>query len=379
MSLFDRRKTPLGLYLSDISLKMIQFAKKPGGFSVQAYSDTKIPKGAVAGDTFSDPKLLSKTIRDAAANPKFGKITTPYVIASVPETKSFVRVIQMPSMSEKEAEEAVPWEAEAYVPLPIGQVYLDWVILYHGQSASQGGSEEGKMTVLITACSKDYIDQFVSVIKEAKLIPLALEVESQATARSLVSGNVMDETILIADIDTLRTSLIIFDKGILQFTSSVPIAGNLFTEELAKGLSLDMDAAEKLKRQSGLEDTGSPSAREAGRGAVRKTLIPVLNHLVDEIINTIRFYEEHSASGGKISRLLLSGGSSKLKHLPSFLHENLIHRLSNEHPLRSLPGLKVELGNPWGKILGQGQVPPLSREDSLSYATAIGLALREVE
>src|SRR3989344_3875998 len=371
MSFFDRRKTPLGLYLSDISLKMIQFAKKREGFSVQAYSDTKIPKGAVAGDILSDPKLLSKTIREAVDNPKFGKITTPYVIASIPETKSFVRVIQMPIMSEKEAEEAVPWEAEAYVPLPIGQVYLDWVILDPKRAAGQG--DESKMTVLITACPKDYIDQFVSVIKEAKLIPLALEVESQATARSLVSGNVMDETILIADIDTLRTSLIIFDKGILQFTSSVPIAGNLFTEELAKALSLDMDAAEKLKRESGIEDT------ERLGPAVRKALIPVLNHLVDEMINTIRFYEEHSASGGKISRLLLSGGSSKLKHLPSFLHENLTHRLSNEHPLRSLPGLKVELGNPWGKILGQGQVPPLSREDSLSYATAIGLALREVE
>ncbi|MDP3993834.1 MAG: type IV pilus assembly protein PilM [bacterium] len=374
---FDRRKTPLGLYLSDISLKMIQFTRKRGGFSVQAYSDTKIPKGAVAGDVLSDPKLLSKTIREAVDNPKFGKITTPYVIASVPETKSFVRVIQMPIVSEKEAEEAVPWEAEAYVPLPIGQVYLDWVIL---------GQEGDKMTVLITACPKDYVDQFVSIIKEAKLIPLALEVESQATARSLVSGDVMGETILIADIDTLRTSLIIFDKGILQFTSSVPIAGNLFTESIAKALSLDMVLAEKMKRETGLEDVDGkpaspalPAGRQAGRETVKKALIPVVKNLVDEIINTIRFYEEHSAQDRKISRLLLSGGSSKLKHLPSFIHENLTHRAIAEHSLRSLPGLKVELGNPWGKILKAGQVPPLSREDSLSYATAIGLALREAE
>ena len=228
------------------------------------------------------------------------------------------------------------------------------------------------MTVLITACPKDYVDQFVSIIKEAKLIPLALEVESQATARSLVSGDVMGETILIADINTLRTSLIIFDKGILQFTSSVPIAGNLFTESIAKALSLDMVLAEKMKRETGLEDVD-------GKETLKKALIPVVKNLVDEIINTIRFYEEHSAQDRKISRLLLSGGSSKLKHLPSFLHENLTHRAIAEHPLRSLPGLKVELGNPWGKILKAGQVPPLSREDSLSYATAIGLALREAE
>ena len=34
------------------------------------------------------------------------------------------------------------------------------------------------------------------------------------------------------------------------------------------------------------------------------------------------------------------------------------------------------VGNPWTMVLGSGQVAPISREDSLSYATAIGLAMR---
>ena len=48
MRLFKQSKTPLGLYISDISLKLIEFAREGEGFLVQAYSDTKIPKGVVA-------------------------------------------------------------------------------------------------------------------------------------------------------------------------------------------------------------------------------------------------------------------------------------------------------------------------------------------
>lgn len=363
LNLFSDHKLPIGLDISDISLKLMQFEERKGRFSVRAYSDTAIPKEVFAGDKLKDPKLLIKTIKTAFSRPKFGKITTSRVVASIPETKSFVRVIQMPAMSEGEVAEAVSWEAEAYIPLPMSQVYLDWVILGEPK-------EDEKTTVLITAAPRDYIDDLVNILKTAGLKPAALEVESQATSRSLISRP--DETVLIADINTVRTSLIINEKGTLQFTSSLPIAGNVFTESIAKTLAIDFDSAEKIKREFGI-DEGVKDIK------VRKALLPVLNNLVDEIKNTIRFYEEHATEGSKISRLLLTGGSSKLKHLPSFLHDKLVHQDQAQHNLRSLPGLMVELGNPWVNVLKKGQTPPLSREDSLSYTTVIGLALREAK
>lgn len=354
-------RMPFGLDVSDISLKLMQFGKNR---EVTAYSDNPVPKGLVASDMIKDAKSLVGVIKEAVAHPKFGRIVLPYVVASIPETKSFVREIQMPAMTEAEAAEAVPWEAEQYIPMPISSVYLDWVILNPASSPSYQGEERegvGKMTVLITAAPKDYVDDYVRILKEAGLRPLALEVESQATARSLVSADYAKEAVLIVDIDAIRTSMIIFDRGVLQFTSSLPIAGNAFTEAIAKALTVDLAKAETLKRECGLDP-----ARE--KGAVRKALLPALHGLIEEINNTIRFHEEHAAAGAKISRLLLAGGSGKLRNLPSFLQEKL----------KGL-GLRVELGNPWGKVLPARQTPPLSREDSLSYATAIGLALREME
>lgn len=361
----NKPKNALGLDVSDVSLKLVEFDKKPGGLlRVAAYSDEAISKDIVTADTIKDPAALIRLIKKTVAEPKFGRVTTPYAVASIPETKCFVRVIQMAAVSAEEAVEAIPWEAEAYIPMPIGQVYLDWVIL----SADPG--QKDKMTVLITAAPKDYIDDYTRILKEASLEPVALEIESQATARSLVSK--LEETVLILDINTLRTSFIVYDHNTLQFTSSIPIAGSVFTEGVAKALNVSAEEAEKIKRRDGLDETKNG-------GAVKRALTPILNNLVSEIKNIIRFYEEHSGSTSKISRILLSGGSSKLKHLPSVLSERLSKNDAVDSAFRSLPGIRVELGNPWVKVLGKKQTPPLSREDSLSYATAIGLALRGFE
>ena len=371
---FKQANNPLGLDMSGMSLKLVQLTGRGDNLNVQAYADLPVPKEVFSEDIIKDSALLVRTIKKALAIPHFGKFTTTDVVASIPEIKSFVRVIQMPEVSEEEAAEAIPWEAEAYFPMPISQVYLDWMILPH-TAVSVGPTNQTevtgkKMTVLIIASPRDYVDDFTRVLKEAGLRPLALEVESQATARSLVSR--ADETVLIMDINTLRTSMIIYDKDTLEFTSSIPVAGKIFTDSISRSLGVSFEEAEKLKRKYGLDEA-------AEKGMPRKALIPVLNNLLGEVKNTMRFFEEHAPADTKISRLLLCGGSSKLKHLPSFLHDQFTHSESPEHPLRSLPGMKVELANPWIKVLKKKQTPPMSREDSLSYATAIGLALRETE
>ncbi|MDP3741454.1 MAG: type IV pilus assembly protein PilM [bacterium] len=374
MNFFKHPNRAMGLDISDISLKLVQMAGGVSAGGVQAYSELILPKEIISGDKIINPNLLTQTIKQAISSPKFGKVTTPYVIASLPEAKCFVRVIQMPALSGKEAAEAIPWEAEAYIPIPISQVYLDWLVL----NPSESTGADAKMTVLITAAPKDYVDGLVEVLKKAGLQPVALEAESQATARSVV-GRGTQETVLIADIDTVRTSLIIYEKDVLQFTSSLPIAGNMMTESIAKALSLGFEEAENLKRQVGVSEETDQGTNIKVASKVRKALVPILDNLVAEIKNTIRFYEEHNGGGSRISKLFLVGGSSKLKHLPSFLHEKLTHESEIVFALRSLPGIKVELGNPWVNVLQKGQTPPMSRENSLSFATAIGLSMRETE
>jgi cell division ATPase FtsA len=73
------------------------------------------------------------------------------------------------------------------------------------------------------------------IYKSMGLRPVAFEVESAACARALISSEMKTRNTLILDMDTYRTSLIVIEKGNLQFTSSVPIAGDAFHPEHRPG------------------------------------------------------------------------------------------------------------------------------------------------
>jgi type IV pilus assembly protein PilM len=283
----------------------------------------------------------------------FGKIQGNKIIASIPESKAFVRVLQIPKMSEEQAATAVPFEAEQYIPIPLDQAYLDWQII---------GERDDKLDVLVMASPKDYIDSFLKVFKSMGLRPVSLEMESAACARALISPEMKEKNVLILDMDTYRTSLIVVEKGNLQFTSSVPIAGDAFTQSIARALSIPAAEAEEIKRTVGLDDSKT-------RENVKAALVSVIDNLVVEIRNIIKFHDEHNTD--KISRIVLCGGTSKLKNLTGYLYQQLA----------DLNHIDIVLGDPWVNLPNvQDQKRSLmSMEESLSYTTVIGLAMRSLE
>jgi type IV pilus assembly protein PilM len=280
--------------------------------------------------------------------PQYGNFSTRHIVANVPETKSFVRVIQIPRMSDADAENAIPFEAENFIPLPIDQVYLDWQKL---------GEAEDKMNILIIASPKEYIDSYLGIFDKAGLTSMALEVESQSCARSFIAEESKDN-VLIVDISASRTNLIMVENGHLQFSSTIPIAGNNFTESIAKGLGISNLKAEVVKVKVGIANT-------AEYPNIKILLLPVLNNLIAEIKNILQFQSQHSSN--KVSKILLAGGGAKLSNIAEFMAPEFAVN----------PGAEIELANPWIHFKNL-QNPPLSPYESLEFGTVIGLARRGI-
>ncbi len=343
--IFEKHTPAFGLDVSGSAIKMLQF-QQAGKLSVKGYVDLALPKGVMQDDAIMDADTMAYVIEQGLEKPNFGRIDTRHCVASLPESKSFVRVIQMQKMSEAEVENAILFEAENYIPIPIDQVYLDW---------QQVGVRDDKLEVLIIASPKDHVDKYLQVLEKAHLIPVALEVESQSVTRTLIDSG-SRETTLIVDLDAYRSNLVMIEKGRLEFTSSIPIAGNTFTDTIAHSLGVATAKAETIKKQIGIANTPEyPN--------IKTTLLPVLNNLSAEIKNILTFHSEHSDQ--KVTSLLLCGGSAKLKHLDEFLQPEFATN----------PELKVFVGNPW-KNFPDIKTGTLSAEDALSFTTAIGLALR---
>jgi type IV pilus assembly protein PilM len=250
-------------------------------------------------------------------------------------------------MREGEIETAVSVEAESFIPLPINQVYLDWQTL---------STKEDKMEILIVASPRNFIDGYLNIFDEAKLDVWAMEVESQSCHRALIP-NKSEQTSLIVDIDSFRTSLIMVENGNLQFTSSIPLAGNSFTDSIAKFLGVSGQKAELIKRTAGLANTSEyPN--------LRLSVDSLVKSLSAEIKNIIKFHSEHS--NRKVENLILAGGGAKAKNLPEIL--------SNEFVADQI---RVELGDPFVNLANLNS-PPVAKFEALNFTTAIGLALRNI-
>lgn len=343
--IFSPHQPACAVQINGTSLKFMQLAVKGGETIIQAYSHEPLPKDVMSNDTIINADSLAGLIATGMGRPHYGKVTTNRVAITLPESKSFVRVVQIPSMSEAEVENAILFEAESYVPLPMDQVYFDWRIL------SDSGKE---MSVLLVASPKEAVDSYISVLEKANLKVVHVEVESQSLTRALNTHDAK-RTALVVDVDSVKTTLIMIEKGNLQFSSSIPIAGNTFTDAIAQSLGISKVQAENIKKKVGISNTPEyPN--------IRTLLTPVLKSLADEIHNILQFHYDHSDE--PVTKLMLSGGNSKDPSLAEFITEQLKQK-----------NLSIEVAKPWQNLPNLQTNPALSELDALSYTAVIGLAM----
>lgn len=327
-----------------------------------SFGETAVKPGIIKGGIVKNEKALAETVRKALAEVKGKKISTKNVIASLPEEKAFLQVIQMPLLSTEDLESAVIYEAENYIPLPIEEVYLS------SQIVPPLHNHLDHYDVLIAAIPRGIVDPYANSLKLAGLTPTVLEIESLAIARNLIKAEKTESPILIIDLGATRTSFIIFSGHSLRFTASIPISSRGLTESISQSMKVDLDKAEELKIKYGIE-----TRAEKKGGEVFDALIPAITDLTEQIKKHLDYYQDHSShehlvpNGKWVEKILLCGGGSNLKGLPEFLSEEL--------------KVPIEFGNPWVNILPRDKKTraPLPFEKSLSFATALGLALRGLE
>lgn len=345
-----------GLDISDRAAKFMKLAKnQSGGFDIVQFGETEIPDGIVVGGEIKKPEDLGKLIgdlRDAEGKPMRDR----FVVASLPEEKSFVRVIQLPKVKLQEIDSVIKWELEGNIPLALPELYFDYEVL------EPLADHLDHYDVLVTAFPKSLVDSYTTVLKQKGFALSALELESQAISRAAVDDPRQKEAVIIVDIGATHTGFVIFGGGSMIFTASITMGGKNFDETIMKSRGISREEARNLKLTIGLD-------RRKENGAIFDALIPALSVITDEIKKQLWFYRDHAehrhGADPEIRRIIISGGDANLIGIEKYL---------------SL-ALKKEVitARPFAKLLGAKQIvtmPPLRKNDILRYTTTIGLALR---
>lgn len=340
-----------GLDISDLSLKAVEIHTAGKEQKVVGIQSVPLSQGAVVDGVIMKEDEFSAALAKVRANAKPGKIAVDHVVCSLPEIKAFLRIIHIPKMEEAEAKEAVKWEMGANIPLSIDQVYYDWQI-----SERNFSKDKTKMSVIVVAVPRTVVEQYLAILTEAGLKVIGFEIESIAQTRSLFSQKKKEHTSLIVDIGDRRTSFVIAIDGIPCFTSSIPLSSHAMTDAIAKSLGVSMDEAEKTKRAYGV---GSALKNDHIFTAMK----PVLENFVQEIERSTDFYLKELQYSNEIDEILLCGGGAKTKGIVPYLSRRL--------------GRTIILGDPWVNVSLNKKIPPINREESVQYATAIGLSLKD--
>lgn len=336
------------LDISDLSIKIIQLEKKGNSFKVRSFSSVGFKHGYLEDGRIKDKVKIAELIKVAINKSIPKKINTTKVVCSLPESKAFLRIISIPLMEEKELAEALKWEMEASIPLTFDQVYFDWQVI---------NRTKDKQDILTVAMAKDIVDEFMDVFSLAGLAVYGLETESIANIRSLIPRDVSsEETSLIIDLGARNTSFMIVEGTVPCFTSSIAFSSEGITDVIAKALNIDPQEAEKIKNLHGIEHSFE---RNSVFDAVRSSL----ENIAIEIERSSDFYKSLKKNA-EIKKIILCGGGSNLKGLIAYLTT----RLNRE----------VTVADPWINLNLGNTIPPINKEDAARYATAIGLALKDI-
>jgi len=279
---------------------------------------------------------------------KEAHFSTDKVITALPESQIFTRVVELPSLKQKEIKNAIVWEAEQYVPVPMNEVKLDWQVLGNVPKTD-------KLEVLLVAAPITLIEHYLKIIRGANLTPLSLETEITSVVRSLVQRVEGAPTTMIVSIGASTTDLSIVSTGRISFTRSIGTGGHALARGVAQELGFELDQATEYMKTYGLDPTSL-------EGKIMQAIKPIFDVIVNEIRRVLAYYSTKHPEL-PVKRVVVTGGAAKLPGLVVYLAEAL--------------GLEVQIGNPWEGISLPSQVSKKLISESTSYAVAVGLALKQ--
>jgi len=295
---------------------------------------------------FLSSKDISRAIR---AIMEEAKIKTHQAVFSIPDFSTFYTTFDLPQMSREELEQAVRYEARQHVPLPLGEVTLDWQLI-----KGKPGQRETKIKILLVAVPNEIINQYRKIIQLSKLKLVALEAEVFGLIRALADED-EKRPVAIIDIGAQSTTCNIVDKKILVSSYSFDMSGNDLTKIIAKSLNVNYQEAEDLKNKYGLL-----SGKELDIGQI---LLPLVDVILGE--TNKNFNNFYQTGGEEIKKIILAGGTALLPGLKEYFTRNLKAETEVAYPFTDIffpPILENTL-----KDMGPG------------YAIAVGMALRGLE
>ena len=338
----------IGIDIGSSAIKVVQLRRAKGQAVLETYG--AIALGPYAGVELGRAVILpaDKIVEALGDVMREANVTTKICGIGIPYSSSLVSLIKMPKVPEAQLAQMVPIEARKYIPVPIGEVVLDWFVV-----EQESENPQNKIDVLLVAIHKETINKYQGVTNELALTNAFFEIEVFSSVRAVLDHGIAP--IVVFDLGAATTKLYIVERGIVRESHIINKGAQDVTLALSRALNVTVVKAEEMKRQHGL----SASAPQDIKTSIELTLAPVMS----ETRRTISAFE--ARAGANITTIVMTGGGATLKGFKEYAQGTL--------------EAEVVLGNPFGKTEAPAFLEGVLKEAGPEFAVAVGLALRKLQ
>jgi type IV pilus assembly protein PilM len=335
-----------GIDLSTSGVKAVRLSQGPHGLVLAGYSDERLPSGACVDGDIVDHAAVAKTLSVAA---KAAGISAANV--ALPESKSYLFETSVPGTTKAEWSTAVEQRLDEFVPLPPPDTIFDIV--------NTGRGEQGNALVTGIGLARRIVDEALSAFDDARIKVQSLEGEMFASARALLPRG-DESTALIIDVGRTTTKISIVVRGVPRFATTVGIGGHALTLAVQKHFGVTDPEARKIKADKGIVPI-------PGNEDYLSAMLSTVSAIRDEIARRLDYWQEKVVGAGThepVTHAILVGGNASVRGFTEYLEGAL--------------KIPVVAGDVFTNLASKDTwIPTLDYTESLAYATAVGLALRD--
>ncbi|MEK7114196.1 MAG: pilus assembly protein PilM [Patescibacteria group bacterium] len=335
-----------GIDLSTSGVKAVRLVDGSEGLILDRYAEARLPAGA-----FTDGDIIDRTavVEGIATAAHAAGISTAN--AALPESKSYLFETAVPGANMAEWRTAIEQHLDEFVPLPPPETAFDFITV--------GQDMKGNALIVGIGFARRIVDDTLSVFDQAGISVRALGEETFAMAHALLPPG-DTSTALIIDVGKTTTKIAIVVGRIPRFATTIGIGGHALTLAVQKYFGVTETEARKVKAAHGIVPA-------PGNEEYLTAMLSTVSAIRDEISLRLNYWQEKETVGDsheRVTHAILAGGNASVRGLPEYLEGAL--------------QIPVVAGDVFTNFASRDRwVPTLDYTESLAYATAIGLALRD--
>lgn len=297
-----KRCAPIGVDLGRRSVKLVQFNADHSRLIDAARWELPL----LDDEETANGKLRQQwceAVRHARSGRRFrGR----EAVVCLGQQQLFLQNIRVPKTDREQTSVLVQQEIASRLPFSVAEAEIRFI-----EAADVRQGENIVREVIVMACHRPALEDYVQLVESLGLLPVAVEVEPIALARCYTRqfrrDNDRDQRTIYVHIGYSRTAVLIAQGQQILFFKYLDECGRQLDEAVAKHLNMKLHEATALRKHNG--DRRADQQDPVVARNIAEATRPVVDRLCGELAKCIR-YHSVTFRGQPIVRLLLGGGEA---------------------------------------------------------------------